>query len=885
MTHSPSAWAGAWVGASIRHAGGVILAVLALTLLLGGYAATHLGVNMDNESTLLAEYLPVQKRARAFQKRFPVLNDALLVVVDAPTAEAARAASRTLSEALEARPDVASDVFDVASEPFFERHALLYRSVDELERFSDQMVQLQPVLAELAASPDLTTFTSLLARLVGPDGAQRSEEVAPLLDSFGDATVAVYSERPLSVSWAELIQRDSEFQESPRSTLVVAPVLDFEALLPAGRPISEIRSLAAERGLTPEAGYRVRITGYPALNDEEMRGLVFDVGIAGLFSFAVVLVVLGFAFRSWQMVVAAATSLVVGLVWCAAFGAAAVGRLNVVSIAFAVLVIGLGVDFAIHLGMQYTARLREGLAHEAAMVESARRVGPVLVLCALTTSIGFFSFVPTDYKGVAELGLIAGAGMFIILALTLTLFPALLTRGLSLRGVVVRAPMALDPAGIFSHPVAVLLVAAGLAAVAVPFALDVRFDSNVVRMRNPDTESVKTWEELLASGTGTPWYADVVVANEAEARALAPRLEALPEVASTTTILDYVPTEQDDKLDILADLELVFDLPSGTRSAVAEPVSEQLAALRQLHAALDPDVLVRAGPSLAPSARALRQRLGDYLERIEREEDPTEVLAVLEESLLGRFPAQLDRLLNTFTAGPVTQADLPSRLQKRMVAADGGLRMQVFPSGDLYQERELTGFVDAVAGIAPEVTGLPAILVEFGRATARSLAEALALALGSILLILLVLWRRLGDSLLAIAPLALAGLWTVGALGALGLPFNFVNVVALPLLLGIGIDSGIHLVQRARDPRPMEAGLAATTTGRAVFFSAVTTLTSFGSLAMASHLGVASMGLLLIVGMSFTLVANLVVLPAWLAWRSGAAGGKSDVEVSGALRP
>jgi hypothetical protein len=211
--------------------------------------------------------------------------------------------------------------------------------------------------------------------------------------------------------------------------------------------------------------------------------------------------------------------------------------------------------------------------------------------------------------------------------------------------------------------------------------------------------------------------------------------------------------------------------------------------------------------------------------------------------------------------------------------------MQVFPSGDLYQERELTGFVDAVAGVAPEVTGLPAILVGFGRATIRSLAEALALALGSVLLILLLLWRRPGDSLLALAPLALAGLWTLGALGALGLPFNFVNVVALPLLLGIGIDSGIHLVQRARDPRPMETGLAATTTGRAVFFSAATTLTSFGSLAMASHRGVASMGLLLIIGMSFTLVANLVVLPAWLAWRAAAAAGKSDVEVSGALRP
>lgn len=885
MTHSPSAWAVAWVGASIRHAGGVILAVFVSTLALGGYAATHLGVNMDNESTLLAEYLPVQRRARAFQKRFPVLNDALLVVVDAPTAEAARTASRRLSEALEARPDVASDVFDVASEPFFERHALLYRSVDELERFSDQMIQLQPVLAELAASPDLATFTDLLARLVGPDGAQRSEEIAPLLDRFGDATVAVYSERPLSVSWAELIQRDSEFQESPRRTLVVAPVLDFEALLPAGRPITEIRTLAAEIGLTPEVGYRVRITGYPALNDEEMRGLFFDVGIAGLFSFAVVLFVLGLAFRSWRMVIAAATSLVVGLVWCAAFAAAAVGRLNVASIAFAVLVIGLGVDFAIHLGMQYTARLREGLAHEDAMVESARRVGPVLVLCALTTSVGFFSFVPTDYKGVAELGLIAGAGMFIILALTLTLFPALMTRGLSLDGASVPAPLVPDPGGLFSRPGVVLVAAAAFAVVAVPFALDVRFDSNVVRMRNPDTESVKTWEELLASGTGTPWYADVVVTDEAEARALAPRLEALPEVESTTTILDYVPTEQDDKLDILADLELVFDLPGGIRTATPVSTAEQVAALHQLHAALDPEVLGRVGPSLEPSARALRQRLGDYLERIEGEEDPSEVLAILEESLLGRFPAQLDRLLNAFTAGTVTREDLPARLQKRMVAPDGALRMQVFPSGDLDQERELTGFVDAVAGVAPEVTGLPAILVEFGRETARSLAEALALAVGSILLILLLLWRRPGDSLLALAPLGLAGLWTVGALGGLGLPFNFVNVVALPLLLGIGIDSGIHLVQRARDPRPMERGLAATTTGRAVFFSAATTLTSFGSLALASHRGVASMGLLLIVGMSFTLLANLVVLPAWLAWRAAAAAGKSDVEVSGALRP
>ena len=242
------------------------------------------------------------------------------------------------------------------------------------------------------------------------------------------------------------------------------------------------------------------------------------------------------------------------------------------------------------------------------------------------------------------------------------------------------------------------------------------------------------------------------------------------------------------------------------------------------------------------------------------------MLATVEESLLGHFPAQMKRLRNALDPGPVTLDGLPAPLRARMLAADGKARLQIFPEADLADDdRALVAFVSAVQSVAPEVTGLPVNLVEFGRATGASLRQALATAALAIAVLLLVMWRRVGDALLALAPLCLAGLWTVGLMGLIDLPFNFANVVVLPLLLGMGVDSGIHLVRRARSGGPGARDLATTTTGRAVFLSAFTTLVSFGSLMSSGHRGIASLGAVLVIGMGCTLAANLITLPAWFA--------------------
>jgi len=840
--------------------------IAAITLLALIYAALNLGVDMDNKTALLAQDLPSEIRARTFEKHFPLLDDALLVVVDADSHEQAREGARRLAARLAARPDLAHSVYAPEIDPFFERHALLYRDVDALETLADQLARFQPVIAELAASPHVTTLTQVIEQAIDTAGkAGLADDLASLLRTFGAATVAVYAERPLYVSWSEMLIGDVG---PPRATIVVDPVLDFDALLPAGQPIQGIRKVAEDEGLVGETGFRVRVTGYPALNDEEMRGLATDVGIAGIFSFAMVLVVMSAALRSWRIVVAAAITLVVGLIWTAAFAAAAVGKLNVVSIAFGVLFIGLGVDFAIHLGMHYVEGLRAGQDHEQAMLAAVESVGSPLLLCTLTTAIGFFSFMPTDYKGVAELGKISGVGMFIILFLTLTLFPALLTRSLRLP-----APPkpGLRPWGASRHrrPGVVLGVAAVVTVAALALAPRARFDSNIVRLRNPDTESVRTWNDLLAAGTASPWYIDVLAPNLDRAQAIGKQLQDLPRVSQTLTLRDYVPADQTDKLDVLADLAFLLDVPP---SAPGNPPdvspADQVAALRVLRDALGSDAVQHGHSRGAAAGRLLQVRLDRFLERVAQGGDPRGPLQQLDRSLMGGYLAALDALRAALDPDPITLQNLPRPLVARMLASDGSARLQVFPRDDLSRDGALDAFVSDVQAVVPGATGLPVNVVEFGRATSRSLIEAVAIAVGLIAALLFTLWRRPGDMLRALAPLALAGIWTVGCVALLGRPFNFVNVVVLPLLIGIGVDSGIHLVGLARRGLAPTVAITDTPTARAVFYSAATTMISFGSLGFSGHRGIASLGTLLVLGMGCTLVANLVVLPAMLP-RSG----------------
>ncbi|MFP6640926.1 MAG: MMPL family transporter [Myxococcota bacterium] len=872
-------WLIAWVDAARRNSGWVIVTCLGVTLAAAAYAAFFLGINSDNVRLISAD-LPSRQNHEAFAALFPNLDDALLVVVDGETPELAREAARALLDRLADEPEYVETAYLPGGGDFFEIHGLLYRSPEELDAFADQMARLQPILAALEIDPSVSNLASLvemgLEQVRGSDASApiEPERWSAILESVGKATVAVYTEFPLALSWEELLLRGSAVEVTGRQVIVVHPVLDFGNFLAAGRVLAHIRSLAAELGLTEESGVRVRMTGNPALNYEEMIGLGWDLGLGGIVCFFFVIAVLTRALRSLKLVMAAVITLLTGLVWSAAYAAATVGHVSLVSASFAVLFIGLGVDFAIHLGMAYADQRRRRTPHEEGLRRAIQNIGGSLLICTITTAIGFFVFVPTDYLGVAELGLIAGGGMFIIFFLTLTLMPALLSRWLlieshtELAGELHFRTTWWRVFDTYPGTVLILALAFGvLGGLQLPRA---RFDVNVIEMRDPTTESVQAFTDLLAdSGTLSPWFLNSVAEDFDAAEDLVARMEALESVSHTLTLRDYVPLDQEEKLEILSDLGYLLDTPPlPPEPSSPADLEKQIASLHQLQDYLNESRIDQEGSDLHASVRILHDKLADFLIRVEQDPNPRSAIEKLDELLLSGLPDQMNRLRRAIETQSIVLEELPEELSDRMISSDGQVRVQIFPMDDLSDEAAFIYFTDQVKAVDPRAAGVAMNLVGFGRATRSSFEQALLSAIAIIAVILLIVWRRIGPVLLVMAPLLLSAVLTVAAMVVLGIPFNFANVIVIPLMLGIGVDSGIHLVHRAEAMADTEDDLMDSSTARAVFYSALTTLISFGTLAFSSHHGVESLGIVLSIGMVLTVISNLVVLPSLLRVRS-----------------
>jgi hopanoid biosynthesis associated RND transporter like protein HpnN len=859
-----------WVGAVAGHAWLVVAAFGVATVASLLLAADRLAIRGDTESLFAAD-LPFRQAERRYQEAFPMFYENLFVLVDAPTPERAAEATSRLSEALSAEPETFRRAFVPGGGTFFEEHAFLYLSTAELEDLADRLAEAQPYLAELSRDGSLRGFVSLMARGVraARDGDVPAGRLTTSLGGLDAALRAEAAGEPYDLSWAEVLAARPIDAGARSRFLLVQPTLDYSDIQPARRAILRIREVAAELGLEPGSGYRVRVTGDAALSYDEMEVLRLQAGLAGLASFALVAAILFFALRSARLILATLLTLLVGLVLTAGFTTLAIGHLNLISVCFAVLFIGLGVDFGIHLCIRYRELLSWGRAHAEALSETACDVGSSILLCATTTALGFLAFVPTPFVGVAELGLISGAGMFISLFCTLTLLPALLSLPPPLRagsGAHRPGSGARLTALPLRHPRLVRGAALALGAAAVLLLPQARFDNNPLRVRDPSSESVRALSELLERGASSPWSLNTVAPDLRSAEALSARLRQLDVVGRVVSVADLIPDHQEEKLGILEDVALFLPRAPGGQGRAPRPgARETLASLGVLARELRSLRSADPPPELADAARSLEESLARARQRYGASADPAPALARVEASVLGSLPAQLRLLAAALSAGHVTLEKLPDALLERMITEDGRVRVQIFPRADLNHHAALAAFVDGVREVAPDVAGSASEIVESGRAVVRALRQALLTAVVAIALALLVLWRSVNDTALVLVPLGLAAILTVAASVLLDIPFNFADVIVLPLLLGMGVDSGIHLVARARAGGRQGENLLATSTARAVAYSALTTVASFGTLGFATHLGLATLGQLLSLGVGFTMLCNLVVLPALIA--------------------
>lgn len=859
----------------------VVLAALVAAASLA-LAATRLSID-TNLSDMLSPDLPYRRDQAAMTAAFPQLERTLTVVVEAASAEAAAAAAGRLAEDLGGRPEVIRDVDYPEGAAFFRRNGLLYLEVAELQALADRLAEIQPLLSSLKADPSLGGLAAVLAPVLEAPSQAAAAALAPALDAMAASAEAAAEGRLRALSWRALAAGQSGDAEAAgdthRAFLIARPVLNFQSLQPAKAASEAIHRAAATlddpRLADPVLGKpKVRVTGELAMRDDELRSLRDSMGLVSLVSLALVVVLLALGLRSVWLIVAMVATLGVGLLATAGFAALAIGQLNVISVAFAVLFIGLSVDFGIHFALRYQEGLAGAHGGAAALCRAAVGVGGALTLAALAAAIGFFSFLPTAYRGLAELGLIAGVGMFIALACNLTLLPALLTllpgvkprarrpgRGGATGGAtgwVGRLAQRAD-AFLARRPRAVLLAALALglaAAAAVPFA---RFDDDPLNLRDPNSPSVATLLDLFDDPNIDPYAAGVLVENLDQAARLAPRLEALAEVGTAESLLSAIPDDQDEKLLVIEDMAIFLTpllMPSPEPSPETSPeTSPEPAAARELAAAMRTLATRAEDPALAGAARRFGAALAALAAQPER-------LALLETALFAWLPALIDRLGTALMAEPIAIDDLPQDFRARWLAADGQARIEIRPAEDLRDQAARHRFVRAVRAVAPNASGATVEMTEGGRAVIDAYRQAAATAVVAIALLLLVLLRRLAAVVLVLAPLLLAAVLTVAATVVFALPFNFANVIVLPLLFGLGVASGLHIELRARQAGPQR--VLSTSTPRAVLFSALTTVASFGALALSRHTGTASMGVLLTIAICLTLVSTLVVLPALL---------------------
>jgi uncharacterized protein len=856
-----------WVSWVLRMRFLVVFICVAGAAACLNYAARNLGINTDT-ANMISAALPWRADFIDFRETFAVRDRNLIVVIDAPSPEQADRVAGVITDRLLGEPDLFLSVFFAGHGAFFERYGFMYLSPAELETLTDRLAAAQPLLGRLQQRFDGVGLMEVLIEAQTSGHAQAALPDALYRELAATFEAAVGSERR-PVSWQRLLAGEEGGVARARSIVLVQPVQNFTRVQSAGPAIEFLRETAAELVAAEPGEVSVRLTGSVALEHEELASVSRSAGLAGLLALVMVGAVLFWALRSFVLVTISIVTLVAGLAGTAAFAAAAVGHVNLLSVAFAVLYIGLGIDFIIHMSLRLRELTVQGLTLDEALVESARSVGSSLLICAVTTAAGFYAFIPTPFQGVSELGLISGTGMFVSLFASLTLLPALAS-------LILPWSRGRDPARWFGarvgQPVTrrprFVLLAAGLVLVASIAVLPgLRFDSNPVHLRDPGTESVRTLTELAEGSEAAMLQLVAIAPDQGTAVAWAGRLREIEEVSEVRTAESLVPDSQQEKLSILDDITLLLgrDFAAFERRPPSPvELAESLATLAQaLYAGSDRDGAHRVAAAIDTLLARVASLSDDERERL---------LVSVDEDLLLNLPPQLARLEAGLAAGPFGIEQLPAGLAERWFAPDGRELIEIVPAGNMLDDADARRFVEAVHAVVPRATGLPVVHLEASATVVRAFQLAFVYALAMVFVILLMFLRDLKDSLLVLVPIVFAAAVTAGLTVVLGIPFNFANVIALPLLMGVGVDSSIHIVHRMRNAPPADGRLHATSTARAVFASGLTTIASFGNLAFASHLGMSSMGKLLTLGMTVSLVATLVLLPALLSVRRPVVG-------------
>ncbi len=842
----------------VAHAWKVAAGAIALLVAAVFYVASAMDITTDPDA-LISPNLSYRKAEAAFREVFPAARANFVVVIDGQTPELAEYAAQQISSAMAAKPELFNSVRRPDGGDFFASNGLLFLPATEVRARTDQLLRAQAFLGPLAYDPSLrgvmATFASFAQGVTQGQATLKDLErpitaLKPPLDAALRGEVANFS-------WRALFSDTPPSTRDLRKMVLADPVLNHAKLKSASAPSAFVRDVAAQLGANTENGVRVRLTGPALLADEEFGTLAENAALTSLLMVAAITLMLWLATHSVRAIGCILLTTFTGLATTAAIGLLLFGRFNAISLAFIPLFVGLGIDFGIQLTVRFRADQRDQPSLSAAIISAAGVMGRSLTLAAAAIAVGFLAFVPTQYSGVSQLGAIAGLGMVVALLLSLTMLPALLKISAP-RGALIQAPgswLTRVDRYVLSKRRFVLGFSALAAAACFALSPLLPFDFNPLHLRSAKTESVSTLLDLSRDPLQSPDAINIIAANAAGAQELAARLAQLPQVDRVVTLARFVPADQEEKLLAIQEANDLLGPSLDPFERAAEPDDAQIIAAIQDTAARLRDAITAtgAGSQNAKAARALALTL-DALAKA-----PASARAAAAGALLPPLTVTLNQVRASLEAQPVSLETLPPDLIRQWQAPDGRARLAVIPKGNTNSNAVRKDFAGAVQAIVPQASGPPIAQIEAGHIVVGAFITAGILSFLAITALLFVALRRPGDVLITMTPIILTGLLTIGSAVLLNLPLNFANIIALPLLFGMGVAFHIYFVMAWREG---EGHLLDSSLARGVFFSALSSATGFGSLWLSSHPGTASMGQLLMISLLWTIVSALLFQPA-----------------------
>lgn len=865
-----------------------VLSVAALATV----AAAVLGAGIELRTStreLVPPGDPAQARWEALQREFHD-PEPLILVIEGGSPDDRRLAANRLVDRLRARPDVVQAHYRIELD-WLAEHLLWLVPAPDLVAAADALGELAPRegVIEIGALADLLELLAVRlesALEAGDPAARGSEGPARLADAAAlllrllqdpGAVLAEVPEGPRALVLARSSAADEEgYLRVADGRLVILVTRDGREDGRDGEAafVEEVRALtaAATAGLP---GLAVGLTGPPAMTADEMAAIRDDTRRTSAIAILGVGLLVFVAFHRRRYAVLGLITLAVGVVWALGAVRLELGYLNMITTALVPILVGIGIDYAAHPLSQFELERAAGYPAPEAAARAFGMTSAALTVSALTTAGAFLCFLWMDFRGFSELGLVTGVGVLLCLASSLIVLPALLAWW-PRTGRNPRRPAILDRIWgprqadwLCRWPALVLAIAAAVSVAAALGASQVRLRTGLVDLLPLDAESIRYLEAVAEDPNFSAWV-NVVVADDTDDLAAQAALAAAePSVARFESALTLLPEEPEasagaiDRLARVANRVRIVDRPWESERLTDAVGRLEKALAGAADAAFGGGELAAAGS--LETARADVASVAALLEAA-----PEELRSVwpgTERALVTRLAAWFDTLRTGAGISAPTLDTLPASVRERLVTRSGRLVGYLHPRDSIFEPAALAEFNRASERVDAEAVGFPVLFERMSGRITSGFAEALVLAAVLVTFLLAVTLRRPGDIVLALSPILLGTLWLVGLMGALGIDFNLANLIAIPLVLGVGIDNGVHLMHRHRLARRAPVATALAQTGRAILIASLTTMIGFGSLALASHRGMASLGLLLLLGVGACMVASVVVLPNLLALR------------------